>query len=147
MCLALDQSEETRLPINATATNSSRFDDRARWWATPVEEIKRFWDDDLRQANLREVRIHDLRLTFVSLLVSDGASLPLIGKILGHTQAQTTHRWAHVSDDPMRKSAEMVGALMEEAAASQAGLFSRDGDARNPSWPEAAISSTNRPDR
>ena len=82
----------------------------------PVQEIKRFWDDVRRQADLHGVRIHDLRHTFASLLVSGGASLPLIGQMLGHTQAQTTHRYAHLFDDPMRKAAEMVGALVAREA-------------------------------
>jgi hypothetical protein len=43
-------------------------------------------------------RIHDLRNTFASLLVSGGMSLPMIGPLLGHTQVQTTHRYAHLDD-------------------------------------------------
>ena len=45
------------------------------------------------------VRIHDLRHTFASLLVSSGKSLPLIGALLGQTQSQTTMRYAHLFDD------------------------------------------------
>jgi integrase len=59
------------------------------------------------------VRIHDLRHSFASILVSAGASLPLIGQLLGHTQAQTTHRYAHLFDRPMREAAEAVGAFVE----------------------------------
>jgi integrase len=59
------------------------------------------------------VRIHDLRHSFASILVSAGASLPLIGQLLGHTQAQTTHRYAHLFDRPMRDAAEAVGAFVE----------------------------------
>ncbi|NJM31503.1 MAG: site-specific integrase, partial [Rhizobiales bacterium] len=58
------------------------------------------------------VRLHDLRHSFASILVSGGASLPLIGQMLGHTQVQTTQRYAHLFDDPMRKAAEMVGTFM-----------------------------------
>ena len=54
-------------------------------------------------------RMHDLRHSFASILVSAGASLPLIGQMLGHTQAQTTARYAHLYDDPLRKAAETVG--------------------------------------
>ncbi len=54
------------------------------------------------------VRIHDLRHSFASILVSSGASLPLIGQMLGHTQVQTTQRYAHLYDDPLRKAAEAV---------------------------------------
>jgi integrase len=59
------------------------------------------------------VRMHDLRHSFASILVSAGASLPLIGQLLGHTQAQTTHRYAHLFDRPMRDAAEAVGAFVD----------------------------------
>lgn len=58
------------------------------------------------------VRLHDIRHSFASILVSAGASLPLFGQLLGHTQVQTTQRYAHLFDDPMRKAAETVGAFM-----------------------------------
>ena len=55
------------------------------------------------------VRLHDLRHSFASILVSAGASLSLIGQLLGHTQVQTTQRYAHLFDEPMRDAAEAVG--------------------------------------
>ena len=61
------------------------------------------------KAELRGVRIHDLRHTFASLLVSGGMTLPMIGKLLGHTQVQTTQRYAHLLDDPLRAGLEQVG--------------------------------------
>ena len=45
-------------------------------------------------------------------LASSGSSLPMIGALLGHTQAQTTHRYAHLFDDPLRAATEQVGSLM-----------------------------------
>ena len=59
------------------------------------------------------VRMHDLRHSFASILVSAGASLPLIGQMLGHTQPQTTARYAHLYDDPLRKAAETVGEVVD----------------------------------
>jgi len=50
------------------------------------------------------VRIHDLRHTFASHLVSRGESLHVVGKLLGHTQPQTTYRYAHVDDEALRKA-------------------------------------------
>lgn len=78
----------------------------------PVQEIKRFWNDVRSEAGLEDVRIHDLRHTFASLLVSGGMTLPMIGKLLGHTQVQTTQRYAHLLDDPLRAGLEQVGDLL-----------------------------------
>jgi integrase len=52
------------------------------------------------------VRIHDLRHTYASVLASEGLSLPIIGALLGHTQPQTTARYAHLFDDPLRAATE-----------------------------------------
>jgi integrase len=58
------------------------------------------------------VRLHDLRHTYASILASSGLSLPIIGALLGHTQAATTQRYAHLMDDPLRAATERVGALV-----------------------------------
>ena len=78
----------------------------------PVQEIKRFWHDVRKKAKLTNVRIHDLRHTFASMLVSGGMSLPMIGKLLGHTQVQTTQRYAHLFDDPLRVGLNQVGEML-----------------------------------
>ena len=61
------------------------------------------------------VRIHDLRHSYASILASSGLSLPIIGALLGHTQAATTARYAHLLDDPLRAATERVGALVTGA--------------------------------
>jgi site-specific recombinase XerD len=63
-------------------------------------------------ADLPDVRIHDLRHTFTSLLVSGGASLEMIGKLLGHTQMQTTQRYAHLLDAPLRAGVDAVAEVL-----------------------------------
>jgi hypothetical protein len=68
----------------------------------PQGDIKHFWQAVCRDAKLEGVRLHDLRHCFASILVSSGLSLPVIGRLLGHTQPQTTHRYAHLCDDPLR---------------------------------------------
>ena len=77
----------------------------------PVKEIRRFWVAIQKEAKLPEVRIHDLRHTFASLLVSGGASLEMIGKLLGHTQMQTTQRYAHLMDSPLRDGVNAVASI------------------------------------
>ena len=57
-------------------------------------------------------RLHDLRHTYASMLASAGQSLPVIGALLGHTQPQTTARYAHLFDDPLRAATERVGAIV-----------------------------------
>jgi len=69
-------------------------------------ELKKFWDKVRKDAKIPDVRIHDLRHTYASLLASQGQSLPVIGALLGHTQAQTTARYAHLLDDPLREATE-----------------------------------------
>jgi site-specific recombinase XerD len=77
-----------------------------------MQEIKRFWDDVRAKTDLTGLRVHDLRHTFASLLVSGGMTLPMIGKLLGHTQMQTTARYAHLFDDPLRAGVNEVGELL-----------------------------------
>ncbi|MEE4236884.1 MAG: site-specific integrase, partial [Anderseniella sp.] len=74
----------------------------------PVQEIRRFWIRIQKEAKIEDVRIHDLRHTFASLLVSGGASLEMIGKLLGHSQMQTTQRYAHLMDSPLRAGVDAV---------------------------------------
>jgi len=78
----------------------------------PIEDIRRFWADIQKAAGLEGVRVHDLRHTFASLLVSGGMSLPMIGKLLGHSSPKTTQRYAHLLDDPVRQGADAVGELL-----------------------------------
>jgi integrase len=78
----------------------------------PLKEIKTFWRTALKEANLENVRIHDLRHTHASHLVSSGLSLSIVGKLLGHTQASTTQRYAHLADEPLRQAAELFGSMI-----------------------------------
>jgi len=77
----------------------------------PVKEIRRFWIRIQKEAQIEGVRIHDLRHTFASLLVSGGASLEMIGKLLGHTQMQTTQRYAHLMEGPLRAGVDAVASV------------------------------------
>ena len=60
-------------------------------------------------ARLRDVRIHDLRHSFASVGVNGGASLPIIGKLLGHAKSSTTEKYSHLAADPVRAVNEAMG--------------------------------------
>jgi site-specific recombinase XerD len=79
-------------------------------------EIKKSWAALTRAAGISDLRLHDLRHSYASALVSSGASLPLIGAMLGHASPATTARYSHMFADPQRAAAEKIGALIENAA-------------------------------
>jgi integrase len=81
-----------------------------------IVEIKKGWGSLCKAAGLVGLRIHDLRHSFASQLASGGASLPLIGALLGHSNPTTTHRYAHLFDDPQRAAVERVGAVIGAAS-------------------------------
>ncbi|HEX3861075.1 MAG TPA: site-specific integrase [Stellaceae bacterium] len=78
----------------------------------PMVEIKTAWAWLCTAAELKDVRVHDLRHTYASVLASAGLSLPVIGALLGHTQPGTTARYVHLFDDPLRAATERVGAIV-----------------------------------
>ena len=80
-----------------------------------VVQIKRAWASICKSAGITDLHVHDLRHSFASQLVSTGASLPLIGAMLGHSGPSTTARYAHMFSDPMRDAAESVAAAITAA--------------------------------
>jgi integrase len=66
-------------------------------------------------AGLGDVRLHDLRHAFASVAASSGMGLPIIGKMLGHTQAATTARYAHLASDPVKAAAAAVAGTIAAA--------------------------------
>ena len=74
------------------------------------------WGRIRKRAGLDDVRLHDLRHSFASggLLVGEG--LPMIGKLLGHRQVQTTARYAHLADDPVKSAANRIARRIAEVA-------------------------------
>lgn len=79
-----------------------------------LTDLQPFWRRVRGRAGLKNARIHDLRHTFASVAVSNGQSLPMIGKLLGHTQVQTTARYAHLANQPVLQAANDVSALIEQ---------------------------------
>jgi integrase len=72
-------------------------------------DLRTSWESVRRGAGLEDVHLHDLRHSFASILVSAGASLPLIGALLGHSNVATTNRYSHLFVDAQRAAAERVG--------------------------------------
>jgi site-specific recombinase XerD len=73
-----------------------------------LTDLQPFWQRVRARAGLKDVRIHDLRHTFASTAVAAGQGLPMIGKLLGHAQVQTTARYAHLAADPIKDAADQV---------------------------------------
>ena len=83
--------------------------------ALTLSGLEQVWQEVRKAAKLEDVRLHDLRHSFASVAVAGGASLPIIGALLGHTQPQTTARYAHLADDPMKAAAGAVGRRIASA--------------------------------
>ncbi len=81
----------------------------------PYQGLNAIWEDVRAIAGLPDVRLHDLRHTFASIGAGASLGLPIIGKLLGHTQAQTTARYAHLADDPLRKASDTIGSTIAAA--------------------------------
>ena len=79
------------------------------------EGTPKVWRIVRTMAGLDDVRLHDLRHSFASIAVSGGASLPIIGALLGHTDSSTTQRYAHLHDDPLKAASEAVGSKIAAA--------------------------------
>jgi integrase len=78
-------------------------------------ELKKNWAALCKSAGIEGLRVHDLRHSYASQLVSGGASLPLIGALLGHSNPLTTARYSHLMRDPLKEATERVGAVISAA--------------------------------
>jgi integrase len=122
------QKKEHRVPLSAAAkqllcemkaeAGESPYVFPGRVPGEPLREIKSFWSGVCRRAGLEDFRIHDLRHTYASILASAGLSLPVIGALLGHTQPNTTARYSHLFDDPLREATERVSDAVNRLASS-----------------------------
>jgi len=115
------QKTEHRVPLNAPARHllaelrQQVSTDSA--WLFPAgkshrQDVRDAWDSLCGTAGIKGARVHDLRHTYASVLASAGHGLKIIGELLGHTQASTTDRYAHLFDDPLRQAAERAGAIL-----------------------------------
>ena len=72
----------------------------------PRHDLNKPWKLVSSRSGLAGVRIHDLRHTHASYGAGAGFGLPIIGKLLGHSQPATTARYAHLDNDPLRRASE-----------------------------------------
>ena len=122
------QKKEHRVPLSApviqllsqmrNSAGSSPYVFPGRVPGKPLKEIKGFWAGVCKEAKIEDCRIHDLRHTYASILASAGHSLPVIGALLGHTQPNTTARYSHLFDDPLREATEQVGSVVTDLSAA-----------------------------
>jgi integrase len=81
----------------------------------PRYDLRKPWAAVTKAAGLDGLRVHDLRHSHASIGAGAGLSLPIIGKLLGHTQAATTQRYAHLAADPVREASERIGNVISAA--------------------------------
>jgi len=70
--------------------------------------VKKAWDETIAAAGVRRFRLHDLRHSYASAAINDGVSLYVAGKLLGHKQATTTQRYAHLEASAEREAVDRV---------------------------------------
>ena len=97
----------------------------------PLVNLEKPWRRIRGLAGLDDVRLHDLRHAFASVAASSGMGLPIIGKILGHTQPATTARYAHLASDPVKAAAAVVAEKIASAMVSRTG---NAGEAKPVDW-------------
>jgi integrase len=81
-----------------------------------LTDLQHPWRRIRKQAGLNDVRLHDLRHSFASRGLLVGEGLPMIGKLLGHTQVQTTARYAHLANDPIKSAADRIAGFISGSA-------------------------------
>jgi integrase len=79
----------------------------------PQDSIHHGWDTIRQRAGIPDVRLHDLRHSFASFLVNSGRSLYEVQKLLGHSNAKTTQRYAHLAPGALIEAANIVGDLVQ----------------------------------
>ncbi|MGZ2411751.1 integrase [Sphingomonas sp. F9_3S_D5_B_2] len=129
---------ELRLPDSKTGKKSVQLGDAAlavlrgippvpgnQWVITGrgdgahLTDLQPFWQRVRARAGLNGVRIHDLRHTYASVAAGAGMSLSMIGRLLGHTQVQTTARYAHLAQGTVKDAANNISQLIAKSLVSE----------------------------
>lgn len=115
-----DQAIELLRIRKAAAEGSANpFIIEGRLAGKPLYNLSKPWLLIRKRASVEDVRIHDLRHTAASIGVASGLNLPVIGRLLGHTQASTTQRYAHVDIDPALVAINTIGAAIAASLSSE----------------------------
>jgi integrase len=119
------QKTQHRVPLSEAACRLlAKMKDQAgddTEWLFPARggghrpHINGAWIRLRKTAKIPDARLHDLRHTYATALASSGLGLPVIGALLGHTTAQTTLRYSHLMDDPLRAATERAAAVLSGA--------------------------------
>jgi integrase len=88
--------------------------------ARPMRNVRKFWVKVSEAADLKTVRVHDLRHVFATMALEAGAPLITIAPLLGHSSTVMTARYAHLSDRMLREATDKAGKLLA-APEGQAG--------------------------
>jgi integrase len=81
----------------------------------PRSDLQKPWALVSKQAGLTGLRLHDLRHSFASVGAGSGLGLPIIGKLLGHSNSKTTERYAHLATDPLRRATDAISSAIAKA--------------------------------
>lgn len=81
----------------------------------PRADLKKPWAAITKRAGLDGIRVHDLRHSFASVGAGSGLGLPVVGALLGHKDAKTTARYAHVAVDASRRAADAIAGQIAAA--------------------------------
>ena len=111
------------IPLGAPALQILADLPRAGAFVLPAERgadghfvgLQKFWTRARTGAGLPDVRLHDFRHSFASVGVASGDSLYIVGKLLGHAKAETSQRYAHLADDPLRAAADRIAGAIASA--------------------------------
>jgi integrase len=106
------------LPRSGDFVIAGQHENRAR------HDLKRPWEAIRQRAELRPIRLHDLRHSFAATGAASNLGLPVIGKLLGHKRAETTSRYAHIAADPLKVAADAIASRLAAKLGDQLGSTS-----------------------
>ena len=97
---------------------------RSSAWVFPVKDLRarsmwlqRFWSEVRAEADVEDVRLHDLRHSYASVALLGGESVRAVGRLLGHEQSSTTLKYAHLSDASVREAVEALAPVLAGGSA------------------------------